>query len=247
MNFSAISNKNLVGRLLRFPLNFIPREARLPILQGRLKGKRWIAGSGNHGCWLGSYEYSKRRAFERMVNEGAVVFDIGAHVGFYTLLGAVLVGPRGKVFAFEPLPRNVRYLKEHLRLNAIKNVSVIEAAVSDSDGIAFFAEGQNNSTGQLAPAGLLRVKTVSLDEITSAGPTPPPDFLKIDVEGGEMLVLKGARCVLVSHHPTIFLATHGDVRHRECCKFLRSLGYELRSIGSKLLEETDELLAYRKR
>ena len=85
-----------------------------------------------------------------------------------TIVGAVLVGPRGKVFAFEPLPRNVHYLKEHLRLNAIKNVSVIEAAVSDSDGLAFFAEGQNNSTGQLAPAGLLRVKTVSLDEITSA-------------------------------------------------------------------------------
>jgi len=59
MNFSAISNKNIFGKILRFPLRFIPTKVVVPILQGTLKGKKWIVGSSNHGCWLGSYEYEK--------------------------------------------------------------------------------------------------------------------------------------------------------------------------------------------
>ncbi|MDW8317197.1 MAG: FkbM family methyltransferase, partial [Anaerolineae bacterium] len=90
MNLSGISSKSLIGRVLRFPLRLIPPKAVLPIMQGRLKGRKWIVGSSSHGCWLGSYEYAKRIVFERTVRENSVVFDIGAHVGFYTLLAAVL-------------------------------------------------------------------------------------------------------------------------------------------------------------
>jgi FkbM family methyltransferase len=135
------------------------------ILQGPLRGKKWIVGSSNHGCWLGSYEYEKRRLFERALREGFTVFDVGAHVGFYTLLASVLVGAKGKVFAFEPLPRNLHYLKEHLRRNRVENVSVVEAAVSDRSGFAAFEEGLYDSGGHLAAAGRLRVPTVTLDEL----------------------------------------------------------------------------------
>ena len=117
MNFSAVPYHSWLGRVLRFPLRLLPPETIVPILQGRLRGKRWIVGSGNHGCWLGSYEYEKRRAFEQTISAGNIVFDVGAHVGFYTLLASTLVGPTGRVVAFEPAPRNLRYLKEHLRLN----------------------------------------------------------------------------------------------------------------------------------
>lgn len=64
----------------------------VPVLQGSLRGRKWIVGSSNHGCWLGSYEWKKQRLFTRTVSSGDVVFDIGAHVGFYTLLASVLVG-----------------------------------------------------------------------------------------------------------------------------------------------------------
>lgn len=134
MNLSGISDNSLVGRILRFPLRFIPPQMVLPVMQGRLKGKKWIVWSSNHGCWLGSYEHAKRILFEETITEGSVVFDVGAHVGFYSLLASVLVGPRGSVFAFEPLQRNLFYLKQHLRLNDIENVTVIEAAVSDRGG-----------------------------------------------------------------------------------------------------------------
>ena len=233
-----------MGKLLRLPLRFIPPDAVVPILQGRLRGQKWIVGSSNHGCWLGSYEWDKRVAFEHVVGDGGVVFDIGAHVGFYTLLASVLVGPSGKVIAFEPVPRNVCYLQAHLRLNHVSNGEVIEAAVSDRPGVASFAQGPSSSTGHLAPGGLLCVKTVSLDQLVAEREAPPPTCMKIDVEGGEARVLRGGSFVLSTFRPTVFLATHGSEVHRECCRLLRSVGYELKPIDGRSLEETDEIVAF---
>ena len=88
MNVSAIANRSVAGRLLRLPLALIPAVLPMPVLQGPLRGYWWITGSSNHGCWLGSYEYDKQRLFARMIRAGDVVFDIGANVGFYTLLAA---------------------------------------------------------------------------------------------------------------------------------------------------------------
>jgi FkbM family methyltransferase len=134
-------------------------------------------------------------------------------------------------------------LKEHLQINGIKNVSVIEGAVSDCDSVAQFDEGANHSMGRLAPGGCLAVRTVSLDEMMRRGELPPPDCIKIDVEGGEMLVLTGARLLLGNRRPTVFLATHGRGLHQQCCELLASFGYHLRPIGANNLEQCDELLA----
>ena len=82
MNFSSISDRSLLGKALRAPLKFIPTELVVPILQGRLKGKKWVNGSSNHGCWLGSYELGKQLIFSATIKEGSVVFDLGANVGF---------------------------------------------------------------------------------------------------------------------------------------------------------------------
>lgn len=244
MDFSGVSNRTLVGRLLRLPLALIPSRTILPILQGKLRGTKWIVGSSNHGCWLGSAEYAIRCVFESVVLEGSVVFDVGANVGFYTLLASVLVGGRGRVFAFEPLPRNLGYLKKHLEINGINNVSVIEGAVSDCDGVANFDEGPNHAMGRLAPGGRLAVRTVSLDEMMRRGELPSPDCMKIDVEGGEMLVLSGAKVLLENSRPTVFLATHGRGLHQQCCELLTSFGYHLRPIGANNLEQADEILAW---
>jgi len=246
MNISGISDKSLAGKAVRLPLRFIPLDMVLPILQGKLRGLKWIAGSSNHGCWLGSYEHHKRKAFEKMVAKGSVVFDIGANAGFYTLLASVLVGSQGKVFAFEPVPRNLRYLKEHLRINGIKNVSVIEAAVADCAGVAHFDAGPNPATGHLAADGCLTVSTVSLDEMVRRGELLPPDYMKIDVEGAEANVLLGAKSVLTALRPTIFLATHGKELHNTCCELLRSMGYCVEPISGPALDQTDEVLAYAK-
>jgi len=232
MNFSKVPYKSLLGKALRFPLKLIPSDTVMPILQGRLKGKKWIAGSHTHGCWLGSYEYKERILFEKIVKKGSVVFDIGAHCGFYTLLASELVGPEGKVFAFEPFPKNINYLKEHIRLNNLSNVVVIEAAVSDIYGRSCFGLDANasSSEGHLGVEGGIIVKTVSLDELVDKKEIPDPDYIKIDVEGAELSVLSGARRLVERKHPVLFVSTHGQNEYEGVVKLLGSFGYKLETL-----------------
>lgn len=243
MNFSGISDKTLLGRTLRLPLRLVPPDAKVVVLQGRLRGYKWVAGSSNHGCWLGSYEYEKCKAFEEAVSKDAVVFDLGANVGFYTLLASALTGPGGRVIAFEPLPRNLSYLRRHLTLNGVTNVTVVDAAVSDRCGTASFEEGPTNSMGHVGAQGPLQVQAVSLDEMVLTGKIPPPAVVKIDVEGAEGLVLKGARDVLSTYHPVIFLAAHSPELNRDCSGVLRSLGYALGQVPGLGAERDEEIIA----
>jgi len=245
VNLSAISPDRWYGRLLRRLLGLLPDNMVIPILQGRLRGKKWIVGSCTHGCWLGSYEYEMQKAFVGRVAEGSIVYDIGAHVGYYTLLASVIVGRQGRVIAFEPLPRNLQLLSKHLQMNRISNVEIIEAAVSDCEGEVFFKEGPVHTMGKVADYGELRVRAVAIDDIVDKGDIPPPTHMKIDVEGGEVGVLTGAKSVLTRYHPDIFLATHGSDIRDKCCRFLDSLGYSLRPIGSNDLETTKDILATR--
>jgi FkbM family methyltransferase len=231
VNFSGIPKSSILGRILRLPLRALPKDLRVSILQGPLRGKRWIVGAATHGCWLGSYEYANQRLFSKAIRPGSVVYDVGAHVGFYTLLAATLVGPQGHVVAFEPVPRNIWYLREHLKLNGITNVTVVEAAAGAGEGSAWFDEGPGSSMGYLSDAGGLRVQTVCIDEMVAAGKIPPPEYIKMDVVGAEALVLTGAKATLVKRLPILFLSTHGPQVHRECQALLRALPYEVESRG----------------
>ena len=76
----------LWAKVIRLPLRTVPPGTVVPILTGRLRGRKWIVGSGDHSCWIGSYELEKQRAFAQVVHPGETVFDLGANVGFYTLL-----------------------------------------------------------------------------------------------------------------------------------------------------------------
>lgn len=230
MNFSGIPHKTLLGRLLRLPLALIPTNAVVPILQGRLRGKKWITGSYGAGCWLGSYEHEAQQIFASLIKPGGVVFDVGANVGFYTLLASELVGPNGRVYAFEPLPDNLKYLQRHLEINHITNAAVIPAAVSESCGTGSFEEGPSRPASRLSKRGRLRVDVVALDALVSRGELPAPDFMKMDIEGGEALALSGARTILEMNHPTVFLSTHGHDLQVECSQLLHAHGYTLRDV-----------------
>lgn len=89
MKFSWISFATQIGKLLKI---ILPNDIIVPILQGRLRGKKWIIGSNNVECALGSYEYEKRILLEKMISKSSIVYNIGAHVSFYTLLASELVG-----------------------------------------------------------------------------------------------------------------------------------------------------------
>jgi len=243
MNFSKINYRSFLGRILRLPLRLIPKGMVLLILQGRLRGKRWIVGAGEHGYWLGSYEFNKRLAFEHEVTPGTVLYDIGANVGYFSLLAAVLVGAKGKVFAFEPFPRNVAFLRKHIALNGLKNIQVIEAAVSNHSGEAAFKLGMSDSMGHLGESGDINVRLVCLDEWLATGKLVPPDFIKIDVEGAEYEVVSGAQQLLSQYRPILFLDTHQREAHHATIALLENLGYQFEVLDGKSLDETREMLA----
>lgn len=246
MNFSRLSNATLIGRLLRAPLRLIPPSVCLPILQGPLRGKRWIAGSSNHGCWLGSYEYSKQKVFCRVVTAGDIVYDLGAHAGYYSLLASTLVGPAGMVYAFEPLPDNVARIKKHLAVNQVANCVLIEAAVSCSEGSGTFSPGPNSLSGHLSrdqSAATLPVRLVTLDALVKAGAIRPPRVIKCDIEGAEYEALVGGEATIRACKPAIFLATHGPEVHRHCCDLLAAWNYRLESLDGLTVSATSEILA----
>ena len=243
MNFSKINYRSFWGRLLRLPLRLIPKRMAMPILQGRLRGTKWIVGAGEHGYWLGSYEMNKRLAFEREIPNGAVLYDMGANVGYFSLLAAKLVGPEGRVYAFEPLPRNIEFLRKHIKINKFENIEVVDAAVSDHSGEAHFDLGASSAMGHLAESGGIQVRMVALDEMLAAGELRPPDYMKVDVEGAEYEALKGARKVLEQYHPVLFLDTHQREAHLPTIELLQSLGYEFEILDGKPLTATKELIA----
>lgn len=236
---SRISSASLIGKMLRLPLRLIPPTAIVPILTGPLRGKKWIVGSDVHGAWLGTYEADKVSLFREAVFPDCVVFDIGAHVGVYSLVAAQRAG---SVIAFEPLPRNISYFERHMALNSIVNVKLVKAAVSNSAGVARFDDAGAHKEGRVSGEGKLDVQTVGIDELVEAGCIPSPDLIKMDVEGGEAAALAGMRHVLRDARPTLFLATHNGL-NRLCFQFLEDLDYIIQPIDGKSREATSEIVA----
>jgi FkbM family methyltransferase len=240
MSLASIPDTTSVGKLLRAPLQLIRPNTVVRVLRGPLRGKKWIAGSAVHSCWLGMYERAKMCRFAASLSAGNVVFDLGANVGLYSLLASERVGPTGKVFAFEPLARNLRFLKVHLELNEVTNVQVVEKAVSDSSGTARFSESQSASMGRLSGEGTVAVQTVTVDDFLRLG-APAPRCVKIDVEGAEARVLVGARETLAKHGPTVFVAIHSRSLHRRCTDELHTLGYECNDIEPSDANDSEKL------
>lgn len=224
MRLSQIPSQTIFGALLRVPLRFIPKSAVFRVRSGVNEGMRWVVGSSTHGCWLGHYELEKQAAVRRLVKPGMKIFDAGANAGFYTLAFSRLSGMTGHVWAFEPLPDNLRNLRRHIALNTLQNVTVVEAALSDRSGTARFLSAPSNAMGRLSDEGEITVRTVSIDETCQR--VGVPDLLKLDVEGAESAVLEGARETLARHRPVLLLATHGREQERRCVEILEAAGYE---------------------
>ncbi|WP_439398304.1 FkbM family methyltransferase [Bradyrhizobium sp. PMVTL-01] len=218
-----------LGWLLRLPLRIVPSTAVLPILTGPNRGLKWVVGAGNHSCWLGTYEGAIAKSIAARVKPGMTVFDVGAHAGYYTLMLSRLVGHEGRVFAFEANPENAKKLRRHLQINDVKNVELIEAAVSDRTGEAFFEVDPHSDKygymGTLAESGT-PVRTVMLDEF------PVPDLVKMDIEGAETRAFAGASRLLSEHRTAIFLALH-DQTIEEAPALLKRHNFRLQPVAER--------------
>jgi len=240
VNPSQIPANTTLGRLMRLPFRLLPKGAIVRLLRGPARGKRWIADSTTTGFWLGYWELDAQRLFASRLRRGDVVYDVGAHVGLYTLVSSIHVGEQGHVYAFEPSPRNLVYLRRHIELNYLSNCTVVEAGISDCSGTRCFDLTEHDSAGHFSGSGTVTVQTLALDDFLWAQQGKrPPNALKIDAEGAELDVLRGARRIVTEFAPLIFLSTHSDDLARQCCEWLTSAGYLLTPL------DKDEFLAER--
>lgn len=230
-----------IGSVGRRLLRLLPDAQVGRVLAGPLRGTKWIVGAGTFACLFGLYEREKLSLFESFLSRGAVVYDIGAHAGLYTLLAASRVKGGGLVCAVEPNPRNLRYLRDHLAINGCENVEVFEAAMGERPGSGWLNVERGSYEGYLVPIrGDVRVRILTIDYVVACGDAPAPDLVKLDVEGSELEILMGALRTLREVRPVLFVAVHSTELKRECVALLRSFGYDVRRVSRQLW---DELLA----
>jgi FkbM family methyltransferase len=170
------------------------------------------------GAFLwGQYLPATTAFFFQAVTDGDTVVDVGAHWGYFTLLAASLCGTHGRVFAFEPHPRNFAFLAKNVQANDLTNVVAVQKAVSDRAGYAklFLARTtvghslcalppQWRAEGDPATAAIV-VDTVALDEFFAQS-SVQPRLIKLNIEGAERLALAGMRR-LIERSPMLALIT----------------------------------------
>lgn len=221
-------------------LNHLPGEG-FPCLPcgGLLEGYRMRVDWMMHRSFIyGSWEPEVQQALVGLVRQGCRALDIGAHIGYYTLLLSKLVGNSGKVIAFEPLAENFKILEDNIRLNTCPQVEAIRKALWESPGqleLAVHSDTNETLPGRVSavtPLGKRRVsvETVSLDDFC-ASRNERVDFIKIDVEGAEEQVLRGGQRVIASSHPALLIELHhfnGLPEDNPVPATLASLGYQVR-------------------
>jgi FkbM family methyltransferase len=163
----------------------------------------------------GTLEPPVQEALRRLLAPGDVFYDIGANVGFFTLVGARLVGPAGHVVAFEPVPWCARAVARNIELNGFAHAQIQQRAVGAADGGARLLVVGEASWSHLESTGRhadvreeIDVEVVCIDSLVAAGSIPPPDVLKIDTEGAELQVVEGARETIARHRPAIVCELH---------------------------------------
>ncbi len=232
----------LLGWLLRPAAARLRRKPRV-VPHGQAKGLVINPSGANPGYALGTSEPLVQDAFAEHLTKGGVVWDVGANVGFYTLIASRLVGD-GKVVAFEPLPVNRDALRRNLALNGMANVEVSALAIGSQAGHARLEHRWSSGRADLQAKldvreEVIGAKHADLDaaeyidvEMSTLDSQlerfPAPSLLKMDIEGGEIGALEGASELLSMHRPTVICEFHGT--NGPVTDLLEGHGYSVRVI-----------------
>ena len=248
---SSSPNRGLLMRLRRFlqkawsekvrwagirwrqAISRIPRPVRLPF------GAYFFRRNDSLGINLPIFETRELAFAERLLRPGMTVLDIGAHQGLYTLLASRRVGPSGRVFSFEPSPRERRALGLNLTMNSCDNVAIQAVALGSEETTAdlYVVDKFNTGYNSLRPPNVpeptstVAVRVRTLDNWLAEEKIDRVDFIKLDVEGAELSVLKGAR-ELLARTRAVLLIEIAQVRTAgwgydamEIVRFLENMGY----------------------
>jgi FkbM family methyltransferase len=237
--FAARSRANKIERIAARVFRIFPGSP-TPV---RLSFGAWMLVGQSHvdrNLLSGAFEAAEILFVKKYLQPGMTVLDIGAHHGLYTLLASKRVGAKGRVVAFEPSPRERKQLLWNVLLNFSFNVHIEPLALGkeSSDADLHLVEGGEDGCNSLRPPVVssstrpVRVKVAPLDEFLQRARIPAVDFVKLDVEGAELDVLKGAEKLLHGGARPVFLVEVYDIRTRpwgydarEIVQFLSSAGF----------------------
>ena len=186
--------------------------------------------------WLGTYEPELQAAIRDLVRPGMVLYDVGANIGYISLLLARAVGEKGKVYAFEALPANVERLRRNVELNGLEErIYLFARAVTQAPGPVRFLVHESVGMGKVAgSAGRqeqyqseVTVEGISLDEFVYGQGNPPPQAVKMDIEGGEVMALPGMQRLLAEACPLMLMELHGEESARVAWECLTAASYEI--------------------
>lgn len=185
----------------------------------------------------GAFEDAELRLVCGHVTAGAVIFDVGANIGYFTIPLAMAAGPSGRVFAFEPEPRNVSRLSDNVSLNLLPNVDIMPMAIGAYDGRVTLYLGDDSvyhttaGAGERLPITLahemqqeISVEIARLDTVWRKLDSPHVALVKIDVEGTEMHVLEGSKAMIESCRPLVLVEADAG-RFDQIHGALTALGY----------------------
>lgn len=202
----------------------------------------------DHELMHGEFEATETQFVQKLLRAGMTALDVGAHHGLYTLLLSRKVGRSGKVIAFEPSPRECRRLERHLRFNRCSNVHLERCAVGSEPGEAdlFLVDGFQDWCNSLRPPALsdathtVPVRVRRIDDVLAEQRVSKVDFIKLDVEGGELAALEGTTRLLYGESRPAILAEVQDVRTlpwgyaaREIIQYLVRMDYRWFAIAAK--------------
>ena len=178
------------------------------------------------------YEPVETEIFLKQIRPGSVVLDIGANIGYYTLIAARQVGPRGRVFAFEPDPTNFQLLKKNVEQNGYHNAVLVNKAVSRKTGkLKLFRSATNRGDHRIYDSKdgrpSITIEALALDDFFKKI-DKPVQFIKMDIQGSEALALEGMRG-LIRKNRSLKLVAEFEPRCLKACgsdpgKFLKNLG-----------------------
>jgi len=186
--------------------------------------------------WLGTYETDLQTAAKALVQPGDVIYDIGANIGYVSLVFAALTGKTGRVFSVEALPDNITRLKQNIVINTFESrVAITHAAVIDSDHPVTFLTHASDAMGKaLGSAGRdenyasrITVPGICLDSFVFTQGHPVPNLIKMDIEGGEGNAMAGMERILADERPILLVELHGEKAAREVWKHLRKHAYHI--------------------
>jgi FkbM family methyltransferase len=194
-----------------------------------------IASAVAYTMLTGTHEPMVQEALRRTVRRGDTILDLGAGIGYFTLIGAALVGPQGRVIAVDPVAGNVAAIEANAAANELTNVEVLRAAVGASAGEAEVAVTADAMWAVMSAVGDHpmrmageQVEVVSLDELIGAGRIPAPEVIKLDVEGSELAALDGMRGLLSERRPTLIAEMHAT--NGAFCERIEALGYSVENL-----------------